>query len=102
MKYVNAKAVLPHHLVEELQEYIQAGYIYIPAREDRHKAWVSKAAAAGSWRSGTPESWMLTGRGYPWRSWGISTFFLSTPYEKLYIRSKPWGAAVRGSLFRQV
>ena len=24
MKYVNAKAVLPHHLVEELQEYIQA------------------------------------------------------------------------------
>ena len=36
MKYVNAKAVLPHHLVEELQEYIQAGYIYIPAREDRH------------------------------------------------------------------
>ena len=27
MKYVNAKAVLPHHLVEELQEYIQAGYI---------------------------------------------------------------------------
>ena len=39
MKYVNAKAVLPHGLVEELQEYIQAGYIYIPAREDRHKAW---------------------------------------------------------------
>ena len=77
MKYVNAKAVLPYHLVEELQEYIQAGYIYIPAREDRH-------------------------RGYPWRSWGISTVFLSTPYEKLYIRSKPWGAAVRGSLFRQV
>lgn len=39
MKYVNAKAVLPYHLVEELQEYIQAGYIYIPAREDRHRAW---------------------------------------------------------------
>ena len=39
MKYVNAKAVLPHHLVEELQEYIQAGYIYIPARENQHKAW---------------------------------------------------------------
>ena len=39
MKYVNAKAVLPRHLVEELQEYIQAGYIYIPAREDQHRAW---------------------------------------------------------------
>ena len=47
MKYVNAKAVLPHHLVEELQEYIQAGYIYIPAREDRHKAW-GGAAVRGS------------------------------------------------------
>ena len=39
MKYVNAKAVLPRHLVEKLQEYIQAGYIYIPAREDQRKAW---------------------------------------------------------------
>ncbi len=39
MKYVNAKAVLPHGLVEELQEYVQAGYIYIPARENQHKAW---------------------------------------------------------------
>ena len=39
MKYVNAKAVLPHGLVEELQEYVQAGYIYIPSRENQHKAW---------------------------------------------------------------
>lgn len=31
MKYVNAHTVLPDDLVEELQKYIQAGYIYIPA-----------------------------------------------------------------------
>ena len=96
MKYVNAKAVLPYHLVEELQEYIQAGYIYIPAREDRHRAWGEQS---GCRRELAERN---AGRGYPWRSWGISTVFLSTPYEKLYIRSKPWGAAVRGSLFRQV
>ena len=29
----------PHGLVEELQEYVQAGYIYIPSRENQHKAW---------------------------------------------------------------
>ena len=45
---MSIKAVLPHHLVEELQEYIQAGYIYIPAREDRQRPGVSKAAAAGA------------------------------------------------------
>lgn len=31
MKYVNARTILPIDLVEELQKYIQAGYIYIPA-----------------------------------------------------------------------
>lgn len=31
MKYVNAHTVLPERLVEELQNYVQAGYIYIPA-----------------------------------------------------------------------
>ncbi|MDE7250933.1 MAG: hypothetical protein K2N82_13865, partial [Lachnospiraceae bacterium] len=29
MKYVNAKILLPDILVEELQRYIQGGYIYI-------------------------------------------------------------------------
>ena len=100
MKYVNAKAVLPHGLVEELQEYVQAGYIYIPARENQHKAWGEQSGCR--WQSGTPESWMLTGRGYPWRNWGISTAYLSMPYGKLYIRSKRKGAAARGSLFLRI
>lgn len=29
----------PDMLVEELQKYIQAGYIYIPAKDDQHKSW---------------------------------------------------------------
>ena len=33
MKYINAHAILPDMLVEELQKYIQAGYIYIPHDE---------------------------------------------------------------------
>lgn len=39
MKYVNAKLILPDHLVKELQCYIQAGYIYVPADEKQPKRW---------------------------------------------------------------
>ena len=36
MKYTNATLILPDELVEELQKYIQAGYLYVPAK--RRKA----------------------------------------------------------------
>ncbi|CVI65912.1 hypothetical protein NDGK_00364 [Clostridiales bacterium CHKCI001] len=39
MKYINATAILPDALIEELQKYIQAGYIYIPAKDKQHKSW---------------------------------------------------------------
>ena len=39
MKYVNAKTILPASLVRELQQYIQGGYIYVPAGDDRKKRW---------------------------------------------------------------
>lgn len=39
MKYINANTILPDMLIEELQKYIQAGYIYIPAKIEQHKSW---------------------------------------------------------------
>lgn len=39
MKYLNARVVLPDTLVNELQEYIQGEYIYIPVREGYRKNW---------------------------------------------------------------
>ncbi len=39
MKYINANAILPDVLVEELQKYVQAGYIYIPAKDEQRKSW---------------------------------------------------------------
>lgn len=39
MKYINANAILPDMLVEELQKYVQAEYIYIPAKDKQHKPW---------------------------------------------------------------
>lgn len=39
MKYINANEILPDILVEELQQYIQAGYLYIPAKATQYKSW---------------------------------------------------------------
>lgn len=39
MKYIKAATVLPDKLVEELQEYIQGGYIYIPLKIENKKKW---------------------------------------------------------------
>ena len=39
MKYKNAAEFLPPLLVEELQRYIQGGYVYIPIRQNRRKRW---------------------------------------------------------------
>lgn len=39
MKYIIANEILPVRLVEELQKYMQAGYIYIPAKTEQHKSW---------------------------------------------------------------
>lgn len=47
MKYMNAKDILPDLLVKELQEYIQGGYIYIPANEKQHRRWGEVSALLG-------------------------------------------------------
>ena len=39
MKYINANAILPDSLVEELQKYVQAAYIYVPAKAEQHRSW---------------------------------------------------------------
>lgn len=39
MKYINAKVLLPDALIEELQSYIQGGYIYIPTNQEQQKRW---------------------------------------------------------------
>ena len=39
MKYRNANDILPEQLVKELQKYMQAGYIYIPAKAEQHRSW---------------------------------------------------------------
>lgn len=39
MKYIKANSILPVSLIEELQNYIQGGYIYIPSKNENKKGW---------------------------------------------------------------
>ena len=39
MKYINAKDLLPDALVRELQNYLQGGYLYVPADQAQQKRW---------------------------------------------------------------
>lgn len=39
MKYINANTILPAQLIEQLQQYIQGGYLYVPAKQGQRKHW---------------------------------------------------------------
>lgn len=39
MRYVNANDILPKHLLEELQMYVQGDLIYIPKPEEQRVKW---------------------------------------------------------------
>lgn len=39
MKYKNAGDILPAELLERLQEYVQAGYLYVPVKDEEHRSW---------------------------------------------------------------
>lgn len=39
MKYINAKALLPNELLQELQNYIQGSYLYVPVEDGEAKCW---------------------------------------------------------------
>lgn len=42
MSYVNAEDVLPKHLVEEIQKYVDGQLIYIPRKMENSLAWGEK------------------------------------------------------------
>ncbi len=44
MKYINAKNCLPEELLEEIMEYVEGAYIYIPKKEENKKQWGNETA----------------------------------------------------------
>ncbi|GKU24213.1 CD3324 family protein [Clostridium folliculivorans] len=39
MKYEKAQNILPNSIIEQIQKYIDGGYIYIPRKDENKKAW---------------------------------------------------------------
>lgn len=39
MKYEKAQNILPHDIVELIQQYVDGSYLYIPRKSNNKKAW---------------------------------------------------------------
>ncbi|MBK1812248.1 hypothetical protein JHL18_16620 [Clostridium sp. YIM B02505] len=39
MRYEKAQNILPNNIIEQIQKYIDGGYIYIPRKDENKKAW---------------------------------------------------------------
>lgn len=39
MKHEKAKNILPKHVIECIQQYIDGAYVYIPRKAEKRKAW---------------------------------------------------------------
>ena len=39
MRYIRAQDVLPADLLNQLQQYVDGAYLYIPRREENRLAW---------------------------------------------------------------
>ncbi|NFN81580.1 hypothetical protein FDB25_14395 [Clostridium botulinum] len=39
MKYAKAHDVLPEEIVKIIQEYVDGKYLYVPRKNENHKAW---------------------------------------------------------------
>ena len=48
MKYVKAQDVLPEEIVKIIQEYVDGEYLYVPRRNENHKAWGEKSGIKSS------------------------------------------------------
>ncbi|MGL5378843.1 CD3324 family protein [Clostridium sp.] len=43
MKYKKAQEILPKHIIEILQEYVDGEYLYIPIKSSNKKSWGEKS-----------------------------------------------------------
>lgn len=86
MKYINANVILPDELVEELQKYVQAGYIYVPAREEQHKAWGELSGYREELEKRNGKIISEYRQEVLWKSWLTDTAFRLLPSERLFIR----------------
>ncbi|AKN33414.1 histidine kinase [Clostridium carboxidivorans P7] len=50
MKYEKAQNILPQHVIELIQQYVDGGYLYIPRKLSSKKAWGENSGIKSSLR----------------------------------------------------
>ena len=95
MKYVNANTLLPAVLVEELQGYIQGGYIYVPVRQDQPKHWGELSGYREELEKRNREIIRSFKAGDSMEYLAESIICLSTQFVRLFISSIEGGAEMR-------
>ena len=55
MKYKKAQDVLPQYMIEDLQKYIEGGYLYIPKKEENKKSWGENTSTKDEWNKRNKE-----------------------------------------------
>lgn len=48
MKYVKAQDVLPEDILKIIQKYVDGEYLYVPRKDENHKAWGEKSGIRNS------------------------------------------------------
>lgn len=48
MKYVKAQDVLPEEILKIIQKYVDGKYLYVPRKDENHKAWGEKSGIRNS------------------------------------------------------
>lgn len=48
MKYIKAQDVLPEEILKIIQEYVDGNYLYIPRKNENHRAWGEKSGIKDS------------------------------------------------------
>ena len=48
MKYAKAQDVLPEEIIRIIQRYVDGQYLYVPRKNENHKAWGEKSGIKNS------------------------------------------------------
>ena len=60
MRYIRAQDVLPADLLNQLQQYVDGAYLYIPRREENRLAWGQRTNSKAETAAQLAEAYFLT------------------------------------------
>lgn len=87
MRYKKAQDILPKHVLEQLQEYVDGEYLYIPLKNNSKKSWGEKSGIKKELRERNKEILNKYQRGIAIKEL-ISEYYLTESSIRRIIRSE--------------